>query len=130
MSNVNFLKCKANGSILYAVCDRSTGDVCEDLLASMKPNTTDGAYEKHVPVVDINGKNVCVSVGSTLHPMLDTHYIEWIALKTDRSVYFRYLKPDTSPKACFELIEDEMPLAAYEFCNLHGLWMTDIDGTE
>lgn len=125
MSKVNFLKCKANGSIVYAVSDKSTGDVCEELLTAMKPNTTDGAYEKHVPVISRNAGTVCVTVGSTEHPMLDTHYIQWIALETDRSVYFRYLKPDTSPKACFELTADEVPLAAYEFCNLHGLWMSD-----
>ena len=130
MSNVNFLKCKANGSIVYAVQDRSDGDVCEELLTAIKPNTSDGAYEKHVPVVDIDRKRVCVSVGSTLHPMLDTHYIQWIALATDRSVYFRYLKPDTDPKAVFELTDGEIPEAVYEFCNLHGLWMNDIAGTD
>ena len=126
MSNVSFFKCKSSGSILYAVKNKSAADVSEALLAALKPNTTDGAYEKHVPAAEINGRTVCVKVGSAAHPMLDTHYIQWIALETNCSVYFRYLKPDTAPEACFELTADEIPLAAYEYCNLHGLWMNDL----
>ena len=36
-------------------------------------NTTDGAYEKHVPVIEHNGDSVVVKVGSVAHPMMDVH---------------------------------------------------------
>ena len=45
-------------------------------------NTTDGAHEKHVPVIEQHGDHVTVMVGSIEHPMLSTHYIEWIILET------------------------------------------------
>ena len=43
------------------------------------PNTTDGAYEKHVPVIEQNGDFVTVKVGSVEHPMVEAHYIECVA---------------------------------------------------
>lgn len=37
-------------------------------LESLKANTSDGAAEKHVPVVSVDGNRVEVSVGSVSHP--------------------------------------------------------------
>lgn len=85
------------------------------------PNTTDGAYEKHVPVIEQQGDHVTVTVGSVLHPMLDVHYIEWIILETATGYQKHDLKPGDVPTASFAVTE---PLiAAYEYCNLHGLWV-------
>ena len=41
-------------------------------------NTTDGAQEKHVPVITVSGDEVKVEVGSVEHPSLEAHYIEFI----------------------------------------------------
>ena len=46
------------------------------------PNTSDGAGEKHVPVISINDTTVTVSVGSVMHPMLEAHYITLVAIET------------------------------------------------
>lgn len=43
-------------------------------------NKVDASLEKHVPVVIKENGKIRVEVGSTLHPMLPEHYIEWIAL--------------------------------------------------
>ncbi|MCR5177583.1 MAG: desulfoferrodoxin Dfx [Lachnospiraceae bacterium] len=88
-------------------------------------NTTDGAHEKHVPVVEVDGKTVTVKVGSVEHPSLDAHYIEWILLETAGGMQMRWLKPGMKPEAVF-LVKDK-PVAAYEYCNLHGLWKADIN---
>ena len=85
-------------------------------------NTTDGAYEKHVPVFEQIGNQVNVTVGSVEHPMLDVHYIEWIALETKKGAQFKKLAPGEAPKASFLLTEDDELVAVYEYCNLHGLW--------
>ena len=81
------------------------------------PNTTDGAYEKHVPVIEHTGEHVTVKVGSVEHPMLEAHYIEWIVLETATG----YQKHDLKPEAHFAVTEPVV--AAYEYCNLHGLWV-------
>ena len=83
-------------------------------------NTTDGAYEKHVPVIEQHGDTVTVKIGSVAHPMLDIHYIEWIVLETATGYQKHDLKPGETPKADF--VVTEPVIAAYEYCNLHGLW--------
>ena len=88
------------------------------------PNTTDAAGEKHVPVITVDGDTVTVKVGSVEHPSLDTHYIEWIVLVTTGGFQIHYLKPGMKPEAVFKVNEE--PVAAYEYCNLHGLWKADV----
>ena len=83
-------------------------------------NITDGAYEKHVPVIEQQGDHVTVKVGSVPHPMLDVHWIEWIVLETATGYQKKDLKPGEAPEAEFAVTEPV--LAAYEYCNLHGLW--------
>ena len=87
------------------------------------PNTTDGAYEKHVPVIEQDGDTVTVKVGSVEHPSLPAHYIEWILLETEQGFQIHYLKPGMKPEAVFKV--NEAVVAAYEYCNLHGLWMAE-----
>ena len=88
---------------------------------AVTPNTTDGAYEKHVPVIEQNGDFVTVKVGSVEHPMLEVHYIEWIILETATGYQKHDLKPGEKPEAHFAVTEPVV--AAYEYCNLHGLWI-------
>ncbi len=85
------------------------------------PNTVDAAYEKHVPVIEHHGDSVVVKVGSVEHPMVDVHYIEWIVLETNSGYQKKELRPDDKPEASFAVTEPVV--AAYEHCNLHGLWM-------
>ena len=91
----------------------------EELIA----NTTDGAYEKHVPVISHKGETVTVKVGSVEHPMLDVHYIEFIVLETATGHQVHYLKPGQKPEADFAVTEPV--IAAYEYCNLHRLWKAE-----
>ena len=90
--------------------------VGEELIA----NTTDGAFEKHVPVIEVNGDTVTVKVGFVEHPSLEAHYIEWILLQTEMGFQIHYLKPGMKPEATFKTTEKIV--AAFEYCNLHGLW--------
>ena len=89
----------------------------------LTPNTTDGAFEKHVPVIEQHGDHVTVKVGSVPHPMLDVHYIEWIILETASGFQRKDLKPGDLPEADFAVTEPVV--AAYEYCNLHGLWKAE-----
>lgn len=93
----------------------------DENLKEIKAGTTDAAVEKHVPVYEVNDGKVCVKVGSVEHPMQDAHYIEWIAVQTDKGFYTKFLKPSEKPEACFA-VDGENIEAVYAYCNLHGLW--------
>ena len=95
-------------------------------MVELVPNTTDGAHEKHVPAVEIDGNKVTVTVGEVEHPMMDAHYIQWIILETNMGRARRELKPGAKPQAVFMLAEGEEPVAAYEYCNLHGFWKKEL----
>ena len=88
-------------------------------------NTTDGAYEKHVPMIEVQDETVTVKVGSIEHPSLPEHYIEWILLETVQGFQIHYLKPGMKPEAVFKV--NEKAVAAYEYCNLHGLWKAEVN---
>ena len=92
----------------------------------LSANSTDGAHEKHVPVVNIDGETVTVKVGSVEHPGLPAHYIEFIVLETTTGIHTKWLKPGDKPIAVFNLVENEKPVAEYEYCNLHGLWKAEV----
>ena len=121
------LKCMTCGNIV-TVLNEGGGTItcCGSNMTELVPNTSDGAGEKHVPVVTVDGSKVSVAVGSVEHPMLDAHYIQWVALETDKGVQIKKLKPGEKPFAEFVLAEGEKAVAAYEYCNLHGLWKTVI----
>lgn len=94
--------------------------VGEELIA----NTVDAAQEKHVPVITISGDEVTVKVGSVEHPSLDAHYIEFILLLTETGMQMKWLKPGMKPEAVFKVTDK--PVAAFEYCNLHGLWKAEV----
>ncbi|WP_408632103.1 desulfoferrodoxin family protein [Mobilisporobacter senegalensis] len=95
----------------------------EESMAEIVPNTSEGAGEKHLPVITVSGDMVTVEVGSVEHPMTEEHYIQWIYLETKCGGQIKYLKPDDDPRAEFTLIDDEV-ISAYEYCNIHGLWQS------
>ena len=103
----------------------SNSACCGEKMAEIIPGVVEASHEKHIPVVEIDGSRICISVGSVEHPMVEEHSILWIYLKTDRGAYRKHLNPGDKPVACFNLY-DEKPIAAYAYCNLHGLWKFDI----
>jgi superoxide reductase len=93
---------------------------CGQPMKLMKENTTDGAKEKHVPVVQKVVGGINVKVGSIAHPMEEKHYIEWIEIIADGKVYRQFLVPGQVPEAIFPI--EATNVAAREYCNLHGFW--------
>ncbi len=90
-------------------------------------NSTDAAQEKHVPVVNVIANHVVtVDVGSVPHPMTEAHLISYVILETTHGFQIKKLAHTDAPKAVFALAEGEKPVAAYEYCNLHGLWVAKI----
>lgn len=122
--NIKFYRCKKCGNILSVVHDGGVVPACcGEPMTVITPNTKEEvSLEKHVPVIEVKGREVVVTVGSTLHPMLDVHWIEWILLVTDKGKQFKALKPGDAPVAHFALLADEKVVSAYAYCNLHDLW--------
>lgn len=98
---------------------------CGHRMEKLIPGTSDAAKEKHIPVCEECEGRLCVSVGSSLHPMSDDHYIEWIALETDKGYYKKILSPQVEPQVTFCLSKDEKPVCLFAYCNLHGLWASE-----
>jgi superoxide reductase len=69
---------------------------------------------------------VTVQIGSVAHPMLPEHHIAWVYLQTEAGGQRKALPVPGEPKVRFRLTEDDKPLAAFAYCNLHSLWKTDI----
>lgn len=120
---LKFYRCVHCGQIVAIVKETGAPLVCcGEKMEEIVPGTTDAAHEKHVPVYEVRDNKVFVTVGAVAHPMLDVHYIEWIAIKTTNGAQRKLLKPGDEPKACFSLCEGEEVQAVYAYCNLHSLW--------
>ena len=123
--DLKFYRCRHCGNIITHLLYSGVRVVCcGEPMEELVPNTSDGAGEKHVPVITVDGKLVTVKVGSVEHPSLEKHYIMWIALQTKHGVQIKYLNPGDKPMAQFALTDDDEVVAAFEYCNLHGLWMS------
>ena len=125
MKEVEFYRCNHCGNIVEKIIDSKVPVVCcGEKMTELVPNTSDGAGEKHVPVVEINGNKVVVKVGEVDHPMIPAHYIQWVYVVTTEKVMRKDLTSDNAPRAEFVLDENEKVVEVYEYCNLHGLWKT------
>lgn len=117
--------------------------------------SADFKNEKHVPVIECpNGLkkgefcDVVVSVGKEIpHPNTTEHFINWIALyfkpaegniyNLGRAEFLAHGESTkgpnqgpayTNPVACFKVKLDEPgKLIAESYCNIHGLWESEVD---
>lgn len=115
-------KCEVCGNIAEML-HAGAGEMvcCGQPMKLYKENTVDASKEKHVPVIEKTAGGIKVTVGSVLHPMEQSHYIEWIEVIADGKAYRKFLNPGEAPEATFELKAEKVK--AREYCNLHGLWM-------
>lgn len=118
-------RCAHCGNIIYKVVDKGVPVICcGEAMQEVVPNTTDGALEKHVPVVEKtahgHGYAVTVKVGSAPHPMLEEHYIPIIAAVSDDTLVLKFPKPGDEP--VLKTFSRSGEVTAYELCNLHGFW--------
>lgn len=124
---LEFYKCNHCGNIAVKPFDAGAPlSCCGEKMSLLEPNTVDAATEKHVPVVTVDGSAVTVTVGEVEHPMADDHYITFIVLETEKGYQTAPLAPGQKPAATFAVAEGDKPVAAYEYCNKHGLWKAEI----
>lgn len=121
-----FFKCAHCGNVITMLEDKGVPVVCcGEPMQELVANKEDAAVEKHVPFVEVDDDEIEVTIGETVHPMEEAHYIQFIYLETDKGGMFKKLSPGEEPKAQFE-VEEGKPVAVYELCNLHGLWVKEL----
>lgn len=121
-----FKVCKKCGNLVGMINDSGVPIICcGEEMDTIIPNTVDASFEKHLPVVSIDGDTVNVNIGSEDHPMVEEHFIEWVYLRTQNGGQRIALKPGDAPHVTF-CLNGEKAIAVYAYCNLHGLWMTEV----
>ncbi|HHV64935.1 MAG TPA: desulfoferrodoxin [Peptococcaceae bacterium] len=124
----DLFKCNICGNVVEIVHPGAPALVCcgqpmEKLIAK----TEDTGAEKHVPVVEKTEDGIKVTVGSVDHPMEEKHYIKFIEVLTSCKVLRGELDPGKKAEAFFA-VKPEKVLEVREYCNLHGLWKTEVNG--
>ena len=120
-----FYRCNHCGNVIQKVVDRRVPVVCcGEKMTELIPGTVDASVEKHLPVVTwLDDKTIKVEVGSVAHPMLEEHHISFIYVETENGGM--KINLTDKPEATFCTCSDK-PVAVYEYCNLHGLWKTEL----
>ena len=120
---VRFFVCNHCNSVVAMVSGSEIPEqCCDEKMQEIIPGTSEGAKEKHIPVYDVKGDTVTVSVGEAEHPMTPEHYIDWVCIETEDGLQFKKLNPSMSPKVSFCISKGDKVKAVYAFCNLHSLW--------
>ena len=122
---VKFYRCRHCGNVIQKVVDSQVPVVCcGEKMEELVANTVDASLEKHVPVVTkLDDCLIKVEVGCVPHPMLPEHHIAFIYVETEKGGIRVDLKDKPEAVIC---TCDSKPIAVYEYCNLHGLWKTDL----
>lgn len=122
-----FYICPVCGNIITKLVDSGVTPVCcGSPMRELLPNSQkeDTSEEKHMPVV--HREDECtfrVDVGTAPHPMTPEHHICFVFLETEHGGQLQFLNPNRPPVVEFSGCKDK-PIAVYEYCNVHGLWVT------
>ena len=126
MCDNKFYICEKCGNIVGMIHSAGVPMMCcGQKMTKLEAGVVEASHEKHIPVVTVEGNTVRVNVGSVTHPMSEEHHIAWVYLQTNRGGQRKCLDVTGAPEVTFALA-DETPVAVYAYCNLHGLWKTDL----
>lgn len=126
---MKFYKCKMCGQIVGMVKETGVPMICcgQEMEEIIPIDKEEGLSEKHVPVFKINKGKVITQIGSIPHPMTKDHYIEWVALVTNKGNQRKSLKPGDAPNVVFMLDDDEYVEEILAYCNIHSLWRVKVN---
>ena len=126
VKNMKLKKCLNCGALVEIVYDCTCKDgclrceCCGNDMVELKENTVDCAVEKHKPIYEKVGDVVEVKVNHVMEP---EHYIEFIALCSDKINQKVFLQPGELPIVKFPYVKGSK---VYAYCNKHGLWSTEV----
>ena len=115
------MKCGAMVEVLKdCTCDDCGIKCCGEQMRTFVPNSEDASFEKHLPLLEVSGDEVIVTVP---HVMEEDHFIEWIMLVDENASQKKILEIGKEAKAVFPYKKGNK---VYSYCNKHGLWRADI----
>lgn len=113
-------KCSKCGAVIEVFkdcnCDNCGFKCCGLEMVDVLPNLQEASFEKHIPNYEVIGPYIEVQIN---HVMEENHYIEYIALDSNKINAKKYFNPGETAKAIFPYIKGSK---LYGYCNLHGLW--------
>jgi len=116
-----FVKCNTCGNMITFVDEKQMPECCGKVMAEI-PYAAEGEAE-HIPVVNITGSKIKVSVADGSHPMTDDHYIQWVTMETRTGVQRKNLKPgDELIDILFLVPPTDEIVSSHAYCNVHGLF--------
>jgi len=125
-SKQKFFKCRHCGNMVGFINNKGVPLVCcGEKMMELIPNIAEASTEKHLPVITVSGSTISVVIGSIAHPMADDHHITFVYVESVRGGQRKCLEVGETPSLEF-CFTDDKPLAVYAYCNLHGLWKTEI----
>jgi len=123
-----FFICEHCGNLIGLIKDEGVPMVCcGDEMTELIPNTVEASSEKHLPAITVSEDCGCISVqvGSVPHPMEEAHHIMFVYVETEHGGQRKCLCAEQEPKVSFSFADDK-PIAVYAYCNLHGLWKSEV----
>jgi len=121
-----FFICRRCDNLVVMIKDGGVPmECCTEDMDELVPNTVEASTEKHLPDVAVSGNGISVKVGSVPHPMEEAHHTSFVYVATEHGGQLKCLKVGETPALSFNFSDDK-PVAVYAYCNLHGLWKTDI----
>ena len=120
-----FYKCNHCGNVIIKAVDGGvTPFCCGEKMTELIPGIVEASVEKHLPVVEkIDDCKIRIKVGSVEHPMLPEHHIAFVYVEFEDGGVRIDLKEHPIAEVC---TCGRKPVAVYEYCNLHGLWKTEL----
>ncbi len=121
-----FYICEHCGNIIGLIENKGVPLICcGEKMLELVANIKEAAVEKHLPVVTQNGNELTVCVGSVAHPMTEEHHISFVYVETQNGGQRKCTPVNSNPEVKFAFVDDK-PIAVYAYCNLHGLWKTEV----
>ena len=114
-----------NNLAILAIASGVTLECCGETMTQLQANEKEEGHEKHLPICcDISCHKMRIKVSSQPHPCTAEHHIVFICLETDKEMVIHYLEHEEVPEATIYF--DGIPKAVYAYCNIHGLWKTEV----
>ena len=117
---IKFRKCKICGNIIWSF-NNTKVICCNQEMEEINTNSVDASFEKHIPNYEITGNNISIRVN---HVMEENHYIKWIMMVCDNEIFYKEFNPF---EECIVNFEYKGKCILYSYCNLHGLWLKEVE---
>ncbi|MFW5865046.1 MAG: desulfoferrodoxin family protein [Candidatus Izemoplasmataceae bacterium] len=115
---MKFIMCPScNQVFINLISSEQNAHCCNQEMIELKPIEND---KDHIPHIRKIGNFVTITIGKN-HPMVSTHHIVFIFIKTNQGFQFKDIRNEKEAKAEFILAKNEEIENVYIYCNIHLL---------